>query len=216
MSKLLGIRQGLYRGELQRSKELGYSGHFRLIWETCEGCGKQRWVRLRGDGKPEVTLCGSCSGFKRMTPELRARIGATRKGKFMGENHPNWKGGRKETGEGYIAIRISRDDFFYPMVSEYTSCGGYVREHRLVVAKALGRNLHTWEEVHHKGVKHPRGSKEDKQDNRYPENLELMIKGCHSAEHRKGYSNGFLKGLHDGRLKQIQELKDEILELRSK
>jgi len=72
-------------------------------------------------------------------------------------------------------IRLPRDDFFYPM----TGSNGYVFEHRLVVAKALGRCLHLWEIVHHKGAKYPKGSREDKADNRYPENLQLVSDDKH-------------------------------------
>ena len=56
---------------------------------------------------------------------------------------------------------------------------GYLREHRLVVAQALGRCLQSWEIVHHKGAKFPKGSIEDKQDNRYPENLQLVSDDRH-------------------------------------
>ena len=51
---------------------------------------------------------------------------------------------------------------------------GFVFEHRLVVAKALDRCLLPWEVVHHKGVKYPLDSIENRSDNRYPENLELL------------------------------------------
>ena len=55
----------------------------------------------------------------------------------------------------------------------YADHDGYVREHRLVVERTIGRNLHKWEIVHH--------INEVRSDNR-PENLIIFNT---STEHLK-------------------------------
>jgi hypothetical protein len=61
-------------------------------------------------------------------------------------DHPKFTGKRK----GYIRICLSINDFFFPMAGK----GHYVLEHRLVVARNIGRCLHRWEVVHHiNGIK---------------------------------------------------------------
>lgn len=54
--------------------------------------------------------------------------------------------------------------------------GQYVKQHRHVAERTLGRPLLPTEDVHHRNG--------DKTDNR-PENLEVLAHGAHSTEHNK-------------------------------
>ena len=136
-------------GDIKDAWELGYKGSTKRIWHACEICGKPRWVQLI-KGEPERKRCFPCS----------VKTGE-------GSNH--WKGGRTQTGQGYIQIRVQLGDFFFPMAIRKNRTGGYVFEHRLVMAKHLKRCLWAWEVVHHRnGIK---------DDNRL-ENL-VLLSGQH-------------------------------------
>ena len=195
-------------GIQKRGIEIGRKGTNTWQWCACPKCGKEHWVYLRY-GKPVSIHCVQCRGYI-LTP-ARIKVHESQRGiprkpgiiKSGKESHA-YKDGKSRTVQGYIKILLAPDDFFYPMANSKH----YVLEHRLVVAKALGRCLQPWELVHHKnGIK---------DDNRYPENLELTLIGSHSREHGKGYRDGYQKGLIDGRNKQIESLKSriEILESR--
>ena len=181
-----------YLGETRKAYEIGYKGSGNFIWHACETCGKARWVgyvisRL----EPTRKHCFQC-GMN--LPERKAKL---KQANHYGCENPSWKGGKHKTVYGYIEVYIQPNDFFYSMA------GGrrYILEHRLVMAKNLGRCLQSWEIVHHKnGIK---------DDNRI-ENLELTVRQGHINAHSKGYRDGYEKGLIDGRDKQIQELKQEI------
>jgi len=179
-------------GEIKEAKQLGRKGSHKFCWHACETCKRPRWVQMV-NGHPTGHLCRSCAA--KLQPHL------------CRENHVNWKGGRWKDGSGYINVYLSPDDFFYPMAQK----NGYVLEHRLVMAKSLGRCLQPWEIVHHKGIRYTR--MENRSDN-LEDNLELTCSlGEHSSNHSKGYRDGYKKGLEDGRLRQLQELKEQNDEL---
>ena len=183
-------------GAVRKNSELGYKGYGKYIWTACVDCGKEHWVKYV-KGEARSSFCRSCGTRNSFNNSWKGR----------GKRHSSWKGGRRVNEDGYVLIWLQPDDFFYAM----TNKGGYIMEHRLVMAKHLGRCLHHWEKVHHKGIRHI--GIENKADNLI-DNLELTASiGEHSSLHTKGYKDGYQRGLADGRTKQIQELKEMIQDL---
>lgn len=183
-------------GEIRSARDLGYKDSHKFIWHACLDCGRESWVAFR-HGLPRSQRCKSCAPKHLASNPWRAR----------GERHSSWRGGRRINSQGYVLVWIHPDNFFYPMADK----NGHILEHRLVMAKKLGRCLQPWEHVHHKGIRYT--GLENKQDN-LEDNLELTTSGSHIRAHQKGYKDGYAKGLEDGRDKQIRELKEEIRLLR--
>jgi len=150
-------------GEIRKASETGHKGKDKYIWHACENCGEERWVHL-ANSQPRHKLCPSC-WMKRHTKYSANSLKPSWEG---GSRNPNWKGGRVREG-GYIKVCVEPDDFFFPMTQvSKRRWGGYVLEHRLVMARHLSRCLLPWEVVHHKnGIK---------DDNRI-ENLQLLPDG---------------------------------------
>ncbi len=70
----------------------------------------------------------------------------------QGEGHHSWHGGRIVSEDGYVLVLVRPDDPFYPMAQiKAAGVNGarYCLEHRLVMAKHLGRLLSEDETVHH-------------------------------------------------------------------
>lgn len=85
---------------------------------------------------------------------------------YVGSHNPAWSGGRIIDKDGYVLI--------YRPEHPYANSGGYVREHRLVMEKILGRHLKPHEVVHHEN---------DDRQNNDPSNLRLFgTNGAHLAE----------------------------------
>lgn len=85
------------------------------------------------------------------------------------KGHNSFKDGVRTNTKGYIII-LTKD---HP----HADANGYVREHRLVMEKHIGRYLTSDEIVHHKN--------QIKSDNSIA-NLQLMTKSEHSILHKRG------------------------------
>jgi len=154
-------------GDIRHAVEVGASHVGYAMYHACEDCGKRRWVRCSQNGERiRNRYCESCAGFHK----------------------PFRKGGIMHC-QGYTLVKLRRDDPFFPMANS----SRYVFEHRLVMAKHLGRLLKPWEEPHHKNL--------DRSDNRI-ENLVLKI-----TRHGRGADVDDLTA-------EVERLKDENAILR--
>lgn len=66
-----------------------------------------------------------------------------------GADHHAWVGGRVMTAGGYVLVQVQPDDPFFSMAVKKAEGAPYVLEHRLVMARHLGRVLDRHETVHH-------------------------------------------------------------------
>jgi hypothetical protein len=117
-------------GEIASGKDIGKKGDWdKFIYSMCPICGYTRWVLKYRLPEPKTErICPSCNCKRK-----------------AGDKHPHWKGGRHVNAQGYIEVWVAPDDIFYPMANHLN----YSREHRLVMARYLGRCLRREEEVHH-------------------------------------------------------------------
>lgn len=124
-------------------------------------------VRMFTEGKTaaEMAVILGCSTHpvKRALRRLGLRRPAKpRAGVMAGKNNPQWKGGRRTRGDGYVVVWTPR---------------GEMLEHRAVMEEILGRPLRPSEVVHHKD-----GNK----SNNAPANLEVMSQSEHVRLHLDG------------------------------
>lgn len=103
---------------------------------VCDICS----YTFRQKGQPRLPLCRLCA------------IATTRR---KGSDHSDWTGGMKADQEGYKLIhKFLLSDEELELFGCMFKASSYIREHRIVMARHLGRPLEECEHVHHlNGIK---------------------------------------------------------------
>ncbi|KKL16537.1 hypothetical protein LCGC14_2494590, partial [marine sediment metagenome] len=114
-------------------------GYYQYV--QCSDCDYTRWVAEK-TCRTSNGRCSPCSLKSRKGKSILA---------MRGDKNPAWKGGRLLLKSGYIRLSIYPEDPYFEMGK--ANDGHVVRtilEHRLVMARHLGRCLERWEIVHHR------------------------------------------------------------------
>lgn len=124
------------------------------------------WYLHEGQTAREIADRCGCNANTVLKWLHKAGIPVRRSGPQSGDRHPGWKGGRTIDKTGYVLV--------YSPDHPHRNRAGYVREHRLVMERVIGRYLERTEVVHHKDG--------DRQNNS-PDNLQLFSRNSDHLRH---------------------------------
>jgi hypothetical protein len=101
-------------------------------------------IALYADTRSQTAVASTVGRSQAVISRILRKNGIHDGRRPQGAKHGSWKGGRL-VQNGYVQVMVDRADDFYSMANAL----GYAMEHRLVMARALGRPLSANETVHH-------------------------------------------------------------------
>lgn len=149
VSRELGVHRSTVEGALHRQGvTLSPRGAGKLRKATASQAAEAVEMYKMGYGCEDVAAAFSVTSGAVLRWVREAGLEVRPKGFGRGENHHAWSGGHIVRG-GYVLVLIREDDPMYCMSQAKADGVRYVLEHRLVMARHLGRPLSPSETVHH-------------------------------------------------------------------
>jgi lambda repressor-like predicted transcriptional regulator len=145
---VLAREHGCDRGALRRAIERGGGTIRRSGPQNCD-LPPDLAVQVVADWEAGMSKTAIAAKWRISTHRIRRTldaVGLEHEHRLKArDNHCNWKGGRITVSGGYVRVLIGWRDPLSSMCDQH----GYILEHRLVIARSLGRPLTSRETVHH-------------------------------------------------------------------